>query len=83
MKIKQSQVLEGVEQLKVLIQSGILIEEITEKTTRMFIYRVEDFYVETKYTLEKDDLVSIISINMNENRIFNFQPFRLRNCILK
>ncbi|HKH62484.1 MAG TPA: hypothetical protein VKA49_16690 [Flavitalea sp.] len=59
MTVQQFQELAEVDQLKILIQFGILIGEITEKTARIFMYQVQDFYVETKYTLETDDLISI------------------------
>jgi hypothetical protein len=59
MTVKQFQDLEEVDQLKILIQFGILIGELTEKNARVFMYQVQDFYVETKYTLETDDLISV------------------------
>ena len=59
MTVKEFQELAEVDQLKILIQFGILIGEVTEKTGRIFMYQVQDFYVETKYTLETDDLISI------------------------
>ena len=59
MTVKQFQELQEVDQLKILIQSGILIGEITEKTARTFLYQIHDFYVETRYTLETDDLITI------------------------
>lgn len=52
--------------MKVLIQFGILIGELTERNSRVFMYHVEDFYVETKYTAENDDLVSIHSFSETE-----------------
>jgi hypothetical protein len=51
------------EKLKVLIRYGILIGEIREKNCRAFAYQVQSFYVETKYTLENDDLISIESFS--------------------
>jgi hypothetical protein len=59
MTTQQFQKLTELDQLKVLIQFGILIGEITEKSARIFMYQVQDFFVETKYTLETDDLISI------------------------
>lgn len=59
MTVNQFQRLDELDQLKMLIQFGILIGEIKETNARVFMYQVEDFYVETKYTLETDDLVSI------------------------
>lgn len=59
MTVKQFHELPEVDQLKILIQFGILIGEMTERTARIFMYQVHDFYVETKYTLETDDLISI------------------------
>ena len=59
MTVQQFQELTEVDQLKILIQFGILIGEITEKNTRIFMYQVQDFYVETRYTLDTDDLISI------------------------
>jgi hypothetical protein len=46
-------------QLKILIQQGMLVGEIKEKNMRIFMYQVQDFYVETRYTLETDELISI------------------------
>jgi hypothetical protein len=59
MTVQQFQELAEVYQLKILIQFGILIGEITEKSIRIFMYQVQDFYVETRYTLETDELISI------------------------
>ena len=52
--------LQEVDQLKILIQFGILIGEIKEKDVRIFMYQVQDFYVETRYTVKTDDLISIV-----------------------
>ena len=59
MTVQQFHYLDEVGQLKMLIQFGILIGEIKERSARVFVYQVEDFYVETRYTLETDDLLSI------------------------
>lgn len=59
MTVKQFEALDEVDQLKILIQFGILIGEITEKNARVFMYQIQDFYVEAKYSLETDDLLSI------------------------
>ena len=66
MTAQQFQELTEVDQLKMLIQFGILIGEITEKSARVFMYQVQDFFVETKYTLETDDLISIEPFSMLE-----------------
>ena len=58
--------LQEVDQLKILIQFGILIGEIKEKDVRIFIYQVQDFYVETRYTVKTDDLISIDSFSKTE-----------------
>mgnify|MGYP003581530527 CR=1 FL=1 len=63
MTVKQFQDLEEVDQLKILIQFGILIGEITEQNARVFMYQVQDFYVETRYTMQTDDLTSIESFS--------------------
>ena len=59
MTVQEFQELTEVDQLKNLIQFGILIGEITEKNTRIFIYQVQDFFVETRYMSETDDLIRI------------------------
>ena len=59
MTVQEFQELTEMDQLKNLIQFGILIGEITEKNTRIFMYQVQDFFVETRYTLETDDLIRI------------------------
>ena len=58
--------LQEVDQLKILIQFGILIGEIKEKDVRIFMYQVQDFYVETRYTVKTDDLISIDSFSKTE-----------------
>ena len=63
MTVKQFQTMDEVDQLKILIQFGILIGEVTEPNTRVFMYQVEDFYVETRYTMKTDDLISIESFS--------------------
>lgn len=63
MNVKQFEDLAEIDQLKILIQFGILIGEIMERNFRVFIYQVYDFYVETNYTLETDDLTSIKSFS--------------------
>jgi hypothetical protein len=81
MTVKQFQDLEEVDQLKILIQFGILIGEITEQNARVFMYQVQDFYVEAKYTMKTDDLISIESFSGmdREDRtrwtILNLTPF--------
>jgi hypothetical protein len=80
MTVQQFQELTEVDQLKILIQFGILIGEITEKSTRIFMYQVQDFYVETRYTLETDDLISIDPFSKMERQdrsrwtILNLSP---------
>ena len=61
MTVTEFQSLSEMEKLKILIRYGILIGELKEKTCRAFTYQVQSFFVETKYTLETDDLISIIS----------------------
>jgi hypothetical protein len=53
-------------QLKILIQQGLLVGEIKEKNMRIFMYQVQDFYVETRYTLETDELISIDPVSKME-----------------
>lgn len=80
MTVTQFQNLDEVEQLKILIQFGILIGEVTEKNARIFMYQVDDFYIETKYSLQTDDLVSIDPFSRMEREdrtrwtILNFIP---------
>ena len=79
--VKQFQDLVEIDQLKILIQFGILIGEIMDRNVRVFIYQVQDFYVETKYTLETDDLISINSFSqldgdeVTQRNILNFTFF--------
>ena len=81
MNVKQFQDLVEIDQLKILIQFGILIGEIMDRNVRVFIYQVQDFYVETKYTLETDDLISINSFSqldgdeVTQRNILNFTFF--------
>lgn len=71
MTVTQFQVLSEMEKLKILIRYGILIGETKEKSFRAFTYQVQSFFVETKYTLETDDLVSIESFSNIESEIGN------------
>ena len=59
MTVAQFHELAEVDQLMILIQNGILIGEIKEGDCRLFMYKVDDFYVETKFSLETDNLINI------------------------
>jgi hypothetical protein len=63
MTVNEFQLLSEIEKLKILIRYGILIGEIKEKNCRTFTYQVQTFFVDTKYALESDDLISIISFS--------------------
>jgi hypothetical protein len=63
MTATEFQSLTEMEKLKILIRYGILIGELKEKHSRAFTYQVQSFFVEAKYTLETDDLISIESFS--------------------
>lgn len=63
MTVAQFQFLSEMEKLKVLIRYGILVGETKDKNFSSFTYQVQSFFVETKYTLETNDLLSIESFS--------------------
>lgn len=81
MTVETFQKMDEVDQLKILIQFGILIGEVTEQNARVFMYQVQDFYVETRYTMKTDDLISIESFSAMDREdqthwtLLNLKPF--------
>jgi hypothetical protein len=73
MTVQHFRELEEIDQLKILIQFGILIGEITEKNMKIFLYQVHDFFVETKYIPDTDDLIGIDAVSKIERE--NYIPW--------
>ena len=61
MNIKQFQQLSMDGKLKTLIEHAELIGQRKEDEVNLFIYQLENFYVETKYQSKNDELISIDS----------------------
>lgn len=59
MTIQQFLELNEMEKMSIIMQSGRLITQRIESGTRIFLYRVESFYVSACYQLTNDQLAEI------------------------
>jgi len=63
MTIQQFNILNETEKIVAIMEYGRLFAQSLEEKCRVFLYRIESFYVTTSYRTENDDLQAINSFN--------------------
>ena len=72
MDIAEFRNLSELDQLELIMQSGHLQVQSHEENCRIFLYKLQDFYVSTRYLISSDQLIGIDCFHETES-LFPFQ----------
>ena len=75
MTIQQFLDLSEMEKVCAVMQSGRLIAQRVESGTRIFVYRIESFYVSACYLITSDQLTEITAYIETDQTVPHFRKF--------